>query len=101
MSSPISRRLKRKEKRMREVEDRYLTELQDRQEIIDEKTIEQFFVAVGWALYTEFGWKANGIGRVWTAMNAIIGGYAEDETKYAQIKKQLKEKAYIEIKWRD
>lgn len=93
------RALAKRNQMLREVEDAYVKEVEKYRDDIKSSEIEQFFVAAGMALHNLYGWKANGISRVWVEMNRIIGSYQNDEKIFYQIRQELKDKANCEISW--
>ena len=65
----------------------------------DEVEVELYFTAFGLALNELYGWKGNGIMKVWKKADEIVGRISEDgETgeSFTSLKKQLREKADIE-----
>lgn len=95
------RALAKRNRLRREIEDEYIEEVNRYTENINNEFFDQFFVAVGLALYQLYGWKQQGISRVWNKTYEIINSYGEDKNRYVERRAELKEVADVAIEWRN
>ena len=93
------RAMAKRNKLRREIEDQYIKEVNNYANNINNEFFEQFFVAVGLALNDLYGWKQQGITKVWNKTYSIINDYGEDVDRFRERRQELKEKANVAIEW--
>lgn len=93
----MNRQQRRLMARQKAVEQKYLSEIYDRQNKVDDRQVELTIVCIGLALNKLYGWNGRGIGRVTQEFANQLHRVYAGET-YENLAKELYAKTEIEFK---
>ena len=97
----MNRQQRRLMKRQKAVERKYLTEIEERQNAVDDRVVEIYTICIATALNNLYGWKHHGINRVVSEFCRLITEVNNDSNRFYRLRAELKEKTGIEFQWRD
>lgn len=103
MSGSLSRQARREQRRRMERQQRfdarYGESVMERQNRIDDRTVELYAVCMGLAVYDEYGCMPNRIKRIVQAFCRRMTMFAESGATYQDYAKELKEATGVEFIW--
>jgi hypothetical protein len=103
MSGSLSRQARREQRRRMEKQQRfdarYGESVMERQNKIDDRTVELYAVCMGLAVYDEYGCMPNRIKRIVQAFCRRMTMFAESGATYQDYVRELKEKTGVEFVW--
>ena len=101
--SGLARQERRRQARQREkeraFEQKYGKEIEERQERVDDRTVELYTTCIGLAIYDEYGYMPNRIHRIVTAFCNRLMSLMEPDVTYFTLQQELKEKTGVEFVW--
>lgn len=99
MTRQQRRALQRQREREQRFEEKYGTEILERQNKIDDRVVEMYAVCMGLAVYDEYGNMPNRIKRIVTAFCRRMTMFAESDASYEDYCRELKDKTGVEFVW--
>lgn len=97
----MNRQQRRMLARQAEVEAKYLQEIRDRQNKVNDRFISVYIVCIALALYNLYGWKGRGIQRVIGEFNRLICQVSDENLTFEQMNRELLEKTGIQFRLED
>ncbi len=94
------RRIEREIKKQRSFEQKYSKAIEDRQDRVDDRTVEIYTTCMGLAVYDLYGYMPKRVNRIVTQFCNRLMSLADPNVDFPALQKELKDKTGIQFVWK-